>query len=218
MALLFRHLAICIFPFFLINCFDYEETISFSKGFTGTIEIKYEVPLKDDKKTSLIRHLPAQKEAIQNRLSQDLRKESSKILDYEFVLLEKGQFMEPFFDYKARVSYKLEFKDITEYERFLPGNMIVKSKGRTLIIRREFPSFTQDFLDNMSVGEKKIVNEISKLLKEGSLRFKVFFPTNTECISNKGYVGLGSLSYTYFLSDSLEESSGKIWEYKLRFY
>lgn len=216
--LFFKRILAIILPLFTINCFDYEEVITFSKGFSGTIEVKYEVPLKEDQKTSLIRHLPAQKEAIQSRLGQDLRKESNQIYDYEFVLLKKGEFLEPFFNYKARVSYRIDFKDITEYERFLPGNMIVKSKGKTLTIRREFPSFSQEFLENMTVGEKKIITEISKLLKEGTLRFRVNFPTNTECISNKGYIGLGNLSYTYFLSDSLEESQGKVWEFKLRFF
>lgn len=208
---------VCIF-FFLSNCFEYEETIYFQKGLSGFVEIQYQIPLKEDKKTSLIRHLPAGETEIQDLLSNSLRKGNQTIQDYKFTLLEKGEFSEPFFDYKALVSYKIEFSDIADIERMLPGNMIAKSKGKTITIRREFPSFSQEFMENLSIGEKKIISEISKLLKDGFMKFRVVFPGSTECISNRGFVSIGNLSYSYFLSDSLEENQGKVWEYRLRFY
>lgn len=204
--------------FFLSNCFEYEETIQFQKGFSGSIIVHYQIPLKEDKKTSLIRHLPAQEESIQERLNQNLRKGNVEIQDYKFELLEKGDFAEPFFSYKANIDYRIDFNDITDIERMLPGNMIAKTKGRTLTIRREFPSFSSEFLGSITIGEKKIISEISKLLKDGTMRFKVVFPASTECQSNRGYISLGNLVYTYFLSDSLDENQNRIWEYKLRFY
>lgn len=200
------------------NCFEYEETIQFKKGFSGTVEISYEVPLKDDQKSSLIRYLPTQKENIEDKLSQGISKGKLVIRDYNFRLLEKGEFIEPFFENKGRVSYKVDFQDISEIERILPGNMIVKTKGKTVTIRRDFPSLDVNFFESSSVGEKKIISEISKLLKEGSMRFRVIFPTNTECYSNKGSVSLGQVNYVYALSDSLDQNQSKVWEYRLRFF
>ncbi|WCL47977.1 hypothetical protein [Leptospira sp. GIMC2001] len=202
----------------LANCFEYEETITFKKGFSGFVEISYEVPLKEDKRSSMIRYLPTKKEDIEEKISQGLSGSANKIKDYQFRLLEKGEYEEPFFNYKGKVSYKLDFIDLSELERLLPGNMITKYKGKTLIVKREFPSLSEEFLEGSSVGEKKIMNEITKLLKEGSMKFKILFPPNTECLSNKGSVSLGALNYVYPLSDSMEKSQGKIWEYKLRFF
>ncbi len=204
--------------FALSRCFEYEEVLVFNKNQSGYVEVTYQIPLKSDKTTSLIRHLPATEREIRERLEKGFRKPGIAIRDYKFELLNKGQFSEPFFDFKGKVSYKLDFEEIADIERSLPGNMITKAKGRTITIRREFPSLTQEYLTAMSVGEKKILAEIAKLLKEGTMRFRVNFPASTECISNRGVVNLGSLSYTYFLIDSLEESSGKTWEYKLRFF
>jgi len=210
-----------ILPFLTFyNCFDYEETITFKKGYSGTVEITYSVPLKEDKKSSMIRFLPTQKAAIQAKINQGMGNTiGTKIRDYQFRLLEKGEFDEPFFENKGRVSYKIDFIEISELERMLPGNMITKFKGKSLVIKREFPSLTSEFLEETSVGEKKIINETGKLLKEGKMSFRILFPSNTECYSNKGTINLGSLNYVYPLSDSLEsQRNAKIWEIKLRIF
>ena len=204
---------------FLSNCFDYEETITFKKDYSGTIEISYSVPLKEDRSTSLIRFLPTQKSLIQNKIDHNVGSANHPIHDYQFRILEKGEYEEPYFDNKGKVSYKIDFKDISELERILPGNMISKFKGKSLILRREFPSFSGKFLDEASLGEKKIINETSKLLKEGKMTFRIYFPSNTECYSNKGTINLGSMTFVYPLSDSMEsQNSSKIWEVKLRIF
>lgn len=201
----------------LLQCYEYEETIVFTKPFSGYVEIRYVVPLKKDKETSLIRHLPIKKEAIQQLLERNSQKSEIQIREYNFNLLEKGQFAEQFFDYKAEVSYKIDFEDIIDIEQILIGNVIVKIRGRNLSIRREFPSISPEFMDSASVGEKKIISEVSKLLKDGYLKFKVLFPISTECTSNRGIIQLGSLVYVYPLKESLEPSGAKVWEYKLKF-
>ncbi|MCG9874192.1 MAG: hypothetical protein MH321_05320 [Leptospiraceae bacterium] len=203
----------------IYNCFDYEETIIFKKGYSGTVEITYSVPLKEDKKSSMIRFLPTQEAAIQEKINQGMGKTKIKLRDYQFRILEKGEFDEPFFDNKGKVSYKIDFQEISELERMLPGNMITKFKGKSLVIKREFPSFSSEFLESTSVGEKKIINETGKLLKEGKMNFRILFPSNTECYSNKGTINLGSLNYVYPLSDSLEaQGNSKLWEIKLRIF
>lgn len=205
--------------FFFVNCFDYEETITFKKDYSGTIEISYSVPLKEDRSTSLIQFLPTQKSLIQTKINQSTGSTNHPIQDYQFRLLEKGEFEEPYFDNKGKVSYKIDFKDISELERILPGNMISKFKGKSLILKREFPSFSAKFLEDASLGEKKIINETSKLLKEGKMTFRIYFPSNTECYSNKGTINLGSMTFVYPLSDSMEsQNSSKIWEVKLRIF
>lgn len=202
----------------LQNCFEYDETIIFKKANSGTVEISYVVPLKSDKTASLIAHLPISENDIYQRIAQGTNPSRFQMRDYDFRILEKGEFSEPFFEFKGKVFYRIDFQEISDLERFLPGRMIVKSKGRTLTIRREFPSFSEAFLDTASVGEKKIIQETAKLLKDGSLRFKILFPTNTECSANKGIISLGQLNYTYNLVDSLEPNPAKIWEIRLRFF
>jgi hypothetical protein len=213
-----RTLILSVFFFSFLGCFDYSEIITFKKGLSGTVEVSYEVPLKDDKETSLIRFLPTKLENIQERFEQNLKSASLQVKDYQFRVLSRGEYDEPFFEHKGKVSYRVDFNDISELERLLPGNMITKLKGKTLTVRREFPSLTDEYVESASVGEKKILSEITKILKDGSMQFKVVFPASTECISNKGTVGLGNLTYIYPLTDSLESSNGKFWEFKLRFY
>ena len=219
LQVLFRILLLLFDILVFNNCFDYEETITFKKGYSGTVEITYSVPLKEDKKSSMIRFLPTQEIAIQAKINQGMGNAKTPLRDYNFRLLEKGEYDEPFFENKGRVSYKIDFKEISELERMLPGNMITKFKGKSLVIKREFPSLSSEFLEETSVGEKKIINETGKLLKEGKMSFRILFPSNTECYSNKGTINLGSLNYVYPLADSLEaQGNSKIWEIKLRIF
>ncbi|TGN18618.1 LIC11874 family lipoprotein [Leptospira idonii] len=208
------------FPFlllFCIGCFEYEETILFRKANSGTVELAYIVPLKKDSTESLIKFLPTDRVTIENKI----KSKSNVILvlkDFTFRELEKTEIFDPFFKRKGKVTYKIDFEDPSHLEGILLGNFAAKSKGKSISVKREFPNLTDAIIQESSVGEKKIITETSRLLKEGKIQFRVLFPKDSECTSTRGFIGLGNVLYTFPLQDTLENPETKSWEYKIRFF
>ncbi|MCW7492121.1 hypothetical protein ND861_05565 [Leptospira sp. 2 VSF19] len=202
---------------FFVGCFEYEETILFRKLSSGTVEISYTVPLKKDSNDSLIKFLPTSKEEIIS----SVKKKSNhnlQVRDFTFRELEKSETTDMYFKRKGKVSYKLDFEDPIHLEGVLIGTFSIKSKPRSLTVKRDFPNLTDNAILETSVGEKKIISETSRLLKEGKIQFKVLFPKDSECSSNRGFIGLGNLTYQIPLPETLENPESKTWEYKIRFF
>ncbi|PJZ86058.1 LIC11874 family lipoprotein [Leptospira harrisiae] len=202
---------------FFVGCFEYEETILFRKLSSGTVEIAYTVPLKRDSNDSLIKFLPTSKEEIIN----SVKKKSNnnlQVRDFTFRELEKSETSDMYFKRKGKVSYKLDFEDPLHLEGVLIGTFSIKSKPKSITVKRDFPNLTDNAILETSAGEKKIISETSRLLKEGKIQFKVLFPKDSECSSNRGFIGLGNLTYQIPLQETLENPESKTWEYKIRFF
>ncbi|MDF3820071.1 hypothetical protein P3G55_09185 [Leptospira sp. 96542] len=200
-----------------VGCFDYEETILFRKANSGTVEIAYTVPLKKDSFHSLIKFLPTTKEDILNNLK---KKSNANIIirDFTFRELEKSEITDIYFKRKGKVSYKIDFDEPSQLEGVLLGNFSIKIKSKLITVKRDFPNLKDNQMDEGNVGEKKIISETSRLLRDGRIQFKVLFPKDSECSSNRGFIGLGNLTYQFPLQDSLENPEAKSWEYKIRFF
>ncbi len=214
-----KSLGFYLFPilFLFYGCFEYEETLLFRKANSGTIEIAYTVPLKKDSSESLIRFLPTSKEDILSKLK---KKANINIVirDFTFRELEKNEITDPYFKRKAKVSYKIDFEDPSELEGVLLGSFSLKAKSKTVTIKREFPNLTDNGNFEANVGERKIISETTRLLRDGRIQFRVLFPKDSECSSNRGSVGLGNLVYQIPLQDSLENPDSKNWEFRIRFF
>ncbi|MCT8332475.1 hypothetical protein NUH30_02200 [Leptospira sp. 85282-16] len=202
---------------FFVGCFEYEETILFRKLSSGTVEISYTVPLKKDSYDSLIKFLPTSKEEIISSVKKKSNN-SLQVRDFTFRELEKSETTDLYFKRKGKVSYKLDFEDPLHLEGVLIGTFSIKSKPRSLTVKRDFPNLTDNAILDTSVGEKKIISETSRLLREGRIQFKVLFPKDSECSSNRGFIGLGNLTYQIPLPETLENPESKTWEYKIRFF
>ncbi len=204
---------------FLQNCFEYEETIFFRKPNSGTLEISYIVPLKKDSQESLIQFLPTQELDVQKRIKKKVNL-GFVLRDFSFRELDKSEILDSPFKRKGKVSYKVDFEDVSTLETLLLGNSSVKVKQKSVSIKRDFPGFASKILESSSSGEKKIVSESLRLLKDGKLQFRVYFPKDSECSSNKGFVGLGMLQYGFSATETMDANSieGKNWETKIRFF
>ena len=112
----------------------------------------------------------------------------------------------------------MDFTDISALDGVLLGNLFVKKRGNSLSVKREFRMVDKPLDLNSSSGEKRIRAETIRLLGEGFVNFRVYFPQSSECRSNLGEIGLGTLSYRLPLSETLEKAGNKIWDYSITTY
>lgn len=210
-----RFLLLSIF-FTFIGCFEYEETLSINPNLSGTLEVTYVVPTKRKSDESLIKFLPTRKEEILNRLNKGFFYKSLTLKDYTFQKMESSEAEPGAFREKAKVSYKLEFTDISQLESILVGNVqIKKEKANTIYIKREFPSITKSPESLLMDGEKKLLSETLRLLRGSAMLFKVNFPITSVCYTNRGEQSLGKLTYRLPLADTIEKSGNKSWDYRI---
>ena len=208
---------VLLFILSLSACFEYEETINFKKGFSGFVEISYTVPLNHKSDNSVIKFLPIHEQDINNRINKGLFSKNLKIKDHSLKYLEKNEKeINPLFQKKARVSYKIEFNDLASLDGVLLGSLFVKKRSANSIsIKREFKSVMKPIDQASTAGEKKIISESTRLLGEGFISFKVNFPLTSECRSSKGDISLGSLYYKIPLVDTIEKPGPKAWDYTI---
>ncbi len=205
--------------FSLSNCFEYEENIYFKKGFTGYVEIHYTVPINQKTGRSIIKFLPLAQDEIENKMSKGIFGKSIQIREYTLQTIEKEDIStNTYFSKKAKISYKVDFTDLSSLDGVLLGNLFVKRKGNTVFIKREFKSVLKPLDAESSAGEKKIRAETLRLLGEGYVQFRVFFPQSSECRSSLGEVNLGWLNYKFLLIDTIEKSGNKIWDFSITTY
>ncbi|MCB1158104.1 MAG: hypothetical protein H7A25_10660 [Leptospiraceae bacterium] len=209
----------CSFLFLisLSNCFEYEESLYFIRGFSGYVQISYKVPLQKKKEESLIRFLPIQEEEINKRINKGLFSNNLKIRNYKIEILPASD-NDPIFGdrKKAKVVYKIDFKEISQLDGVILGSLFVTRKDKTLSVRREFKSLRKSQEERViSPGEKKIHNETLKYLGEGYVRFNVYFPVGSRCETTKSFCREGQLSYIFSLSDTLEKPGLHSWFYKI---
>ena len=214
-----NRLSIFFIIFFILNCFEYEENIYFKKGFTGYVEINYTVPVNQKNGSSFIKFLPISPEDIENRLNKGIFGKAIKIRDYSLKILEREEISpSSYFQKKARVSYKVDFSDITTLDGVLLGNLFIKRRNNTISIKREFKSVMKPLDQQSTSGEKKIRSETLRLLGDGYVQFRVYFPQSSECRSNLGEIGLGTLFYKFPLVETVEKNENKIWDYSITNY
>ncbi len=207
-----------LLAFFLVGCFEYEETLTINHNLSGTLEVSYVVPTKRKSDESLIKFLPTRKEEILSRLNKGFFSKSLILKDYTYQKLESSEAEPGAFREKARVSYKLEFTDISQVESILVGNVqIKKEKANTIYIKREFPSITKSPESMQMDGEKKLLSETLRLLRGNAMLFKVNFPITSVCYTNRGEQSLGKLTYRLPLADTIEKSGNKSWDYRITF-
>lgn len=206
---------ILIMSLILLNCFEYEETIHFKKGFSGFVEINYTVPIHNKSETSLIKFLPITENEVNNRMNKGLFSKNLKVKEFNMRILDKTE-TEGIFSKKAKVSYKLDFADISVLDGVLIGSIFIKKKNQNSIsIKREFKSVLKTIDQNSTSGEKKIFSETARLLGDGYILFKVNFPLASECRSNKGEISLGNLIYKLPLIETIEKVGNKSWDYSI---
>lgn len=214
-----KFLMLILFSVFFQGCFEYEETIYFKKGFGGYVELSYLVPLNPRTGNSVLKFLPVTQEEIENRMNKGLFGKSLKIRDFSIKTIDKED-LQPneYFSKKARVSYKIDFTDLSSLDGILLGNLFIKKKGSTIFLKREFKTILKTPDANSSMGEKKIRSETLRLLGDGFVLFRVIFPSSSECRSNLGEIGLGTLSYRLPLVETIEKAGNKIWDYSITTY
>ncbi|TGJ98865.1 hypothetical protein EHQ53_11290 [Leptospira langatensis] len=202
----------------LVGCFEYEETLTINPNLSGTLEVSYVVPTKRKSDESLIKFLPTRKEEILNRLNKGFFFKSLVLKDYTFQKMEIPEAEPGAFREKAKVSYKLEFTDVSQLESILLGNVqIKKEKANTIYIKREFPSISKSLDSVQGDGEKKLLGETLRLIRGNSLLFKVNFPITSVCYTNRGEQSLGKLAYRLPLADTIEKFGNKSWDYRITF-
>ncbi|TGK07869.1 hypothetical protein EHO59_07175 [Leptospira semungkisensis] len=207
-----------LFGCLLVGCFEYEETLTINPNLSGTLEVTYVVPTKRKSDESLIKFLPTRKEEILNRLNKGFFFKSLVLKDYTYQKMESPEAEPGAFREKAKVSYKLEFTDISQLESILLGNVqIKKEKVNTIYIKREFPSITKSLESVQGDGEKKLLGETLRLIKGNALVFKVNFPITSVCYTNRGEQSLGKLAYRLPLADTIEKFGNKSWDYRITF-
>jgi hypothetical protein len=205
--------------FLFNNCFEYEETIVFKKGFTGIVNISYIVPINQKTKKSMIRFLPLSEIDIESRINQGIFSKNIKIKDYTLLFLEKSETeTNSYFQSKAKVSYKIEFQDLSHLDGVLIGYLFVKRKGNSINVKREFKSVLKAIDQDTSTGEKKIRSETVRLLGNAYILFKVYYPPNSEVKSNRGDFSAGFLSYQFPLMETIEKPGNKTWDYTIYLY
>ncbi|PJZ69339.1 hypothetical protein CH373_13745 [Leptospira perolatii] len=212
-----RFLKFClpILAIFLTGCFDYEETLTINPDFSGTLEVSYVVPTKKKSDESLIKFLPTRKEEIINRLNKEFFAKSVTLKDYSMQKIESSDAEPGAFKEKAKVSYKVEFSDVTQLEGILLGSVQIRRKERTVYFKREFPSVSKSNESSKMEGEKKVFSETLRLLRNNSMAFRVAFPIASICTSNRGEVNLGRLSYRLPLTDTVERAGNKSWDFRI---
>ncbi|TGN03285.1 LIC11874 family lipoprotein [Leptospira dzoumogneensis] len=204
--------------FLFFGCFEYEETLTINSNLSGTLEISYVVPTKRKSEESLIKFLPTRKEEIQNRLNKGFFSKSLVLKDYTFQKLETSEAEPGVFREKAKVTYKVDFTDISQLENVLLGNVqIKKEKANTIYIKREFPSISKSLESMQMDGEKKVLSETLRLIRGNALNFKVNFPITSVCYTNRGEQSLGRLAYRLPLADTVEKFGNKSWDYRITF-
>jgi hypothetical protein len=205
-----------ILLFFFGNCFEYEENIYLKKGFSGYLEINYTVPVNQRTGASVLKFLPINQEDIENKLNKGIFGKTLKIRDYSVRILEKEEISaNSYFQKKAKVSYKVDFTEISSLDGILLGNLFVKRKGNSIFIKREFKSVMKPLDQESSAGEKKIRAETLRLLGDGYVQFRIYFPQSSECKSNVGEINLGMLSYKFPLNETIEKAGNKIWDFSI---
>jgi hypothetical protein len=205
--------------FCLGNCFEYEENIYFKKGFTGYVEIHYTVPINQKTGRSVIKFLPLKQDEIEKKMSQGIFGKSIQIRDYSLQVIEKEDIsINTYFTKKAKISYKVDFTELSNLDGVLLGNLFVKRKGNSIFIKREFKSVLKPLDTDSSAGEKKIRSETLRLLGDGYVQFRVYFPQSSECRSSLGEVNLGWLNYKFLLNDTIEKSGNRIWDFSITTY
>ena len=208
---------VLLFILSLSACFEYEETINFKKGFAGFVEITYTVPLNNKSDNTVIKFLPIYEDDINKRINKGLFSKNLKIKDYTLKYLEKNEKeINPMFQKKARVNYKIEFNDLAVLDGVLLGSLFVKKRSNNSIsVKREFKSVLKPIDQTSTTGEKKILSESTRLLGEGFIAFRVNFPLTSECRSSKGDVSLGSVYYKIPLVDTVDKPGPKSWDYTI---
>jgi hypothetical protein len=211
-----------IFLFLIVfqNCFEYEETIYFKKGFQGVVEIQYTVPLHPKNDRSLIRFLPITQEDIEKRINKGLFNKNIKIRDFSVEVFEAPIWQDlnvpkPMFPKKAKVKYRIDFSELGKLDDVILGYLFVKRKGNSLNVRREFKSVLKTIDHESSPGEKKIHTETVRLLGDGYVVFRVLFSNQYECRSNRGEIGPGYIYYKLPLTETIEKPGLKSWDYTI---
>ena len=145
-----------ILLFIFGNCFEYEENIYLKKGFTGYLEVNYTVPVNQRTGASVLKFLPLNQEDIENKINKGIFGKTLKIRDYSMRFLEKEEIsISSYFQKKAKVSYKVDFTEISSLDGILLGNLFVKRRGNSIFIKREFKSVMKPLDQESSAGEKK---------------------------------------------------------------
>lgn len=221
----FRWILFGIFLFFS-NCFEYEETIHFRKGFIGHVDISYTVPVHPKTEKSLIRFLPIHKEDIETRINKGFFNKNIVVRDFSMTIVDSdpnpwrgGASPGPtLFVRKAKVQYRVDFTDLGSLDGALLGYLLVKKKSNSISVRREFKSVLKAVDQDSSSGEKKIRAEMVRVLGEGFVLFKVEYPTGSDCRSNRGETFPGALVYKLPLVDTVEKPGIKSWDYSILIY
>jgi hypothetical protein len=204
----------------LQNCFEYEETINFKRFNSGTLEINYTVPISPISGKSLIAFLPTEEEEIINKISKYRNLAPNQFHDFSAKKIEPKENDESLFKDKMKVSYKVDFDDVAHLEGIVVGTINIKTRGRSIFIKREFPRSSSTYYKDreMLIGEKKINQESRRLLKDAYFVFKMNTPINTEMTSNRGSVGLGNIYYSLPVSETLDPGDTINWDLSIRFF
>ena len=171
------------FLFCFVGCFDYYENIKFRKDFSGTVHIRYTVPifgpgLESESKLSF---LPSTREGIQKQYEKILSTKKAMLRNLKIVPVEAALKSDE--SSKIQVSYEIAFQNPKVLEDLPLTNIKVIRKYRRIEIHRSFPS-AERTVKNIFI--ERILEHFQKKLGSHSLHYTTQFPQGFRISSNKG--------------------------------
>ena len=192
----------------LSACFDYEERVIFSGDWSGRVQYRYTVPVDARSRRSLIRFLPVDRPAVEERFGRGVE-------NYEVRMLERPADLRGL-RMAAEVQFEIAFRQPAELERILLGDVHVRRRVGRLAMERTFPVRRPAKAEPDRL-EKRIRERTARALENHYMHFYVEYPGAYTLHTNRGVVlrrGLHLL--TLPLSDTLDRVENHSWNMELR--
>ena len=203
-----RFAAAFIGLFLLAACFDYEERVIFEADWSGRVQYRYTVPVDARSKRSLIRFLPVERPAIEERLGR-------RIENYEVRMLDRPADLRGLRT-AAEVQFEVSFRQPAELERLLLGDVHLRRRVGRLAMERSFPVRRPAKAEPDRV-EKRIREHTARSVENHYLHFYVEYPGGYTLYSNRGVaLRRGLFLLTLPLSDTLDRAENHSWNLEIK--
>lgn len=160
------------------GCFDYEEEFYFRPDLSGTLALRYDIPLKERKDNdwrSMVASLPWQEARIRKKFEREeiqiTRIERSRAILPEIVKktprkkLTSLEKMKQLLRQRGKVNIYLTFTDWRDLKKILAGEISLKRREGQILFDRELKGATQ--LKNFANSSQKRIYQYSQDLSRG---------------------------------------------------
>jgi len=180
---------VLLLPVVLTGCFEYEEKIVFAADYSGTVEIRYDVPVYETEERSLISSFPVSLPLITKKYNRSGHHFSIEGYNYERHPTDEKMVH---FKNRATVSFRIPFHSPAELEAILIGKTTVQLQEPYLTIRRSFP-LNRPFSDESGRFLLNFQNKYLETFRNRNIRITMQFPWYYDLVTNQGsFRGPGS--------------------------